>query len=117
MEELKAARENGQLRLWHGEPGTGKTWAIRALAWAWKSWCRFEYVIDPDQLLERGDYLMEVLVKRTHHESPEIAPEFHDSSQPAKWRLPIFSASAEVDSTDAKRTLGPSLSSLLDHPD
>jgi hypothetical protein len=38
--------------LWHGEPGTGKTFAIRALALAWKEWCRFEYVIDPVQLFE-----------------------------------------------------------------
>jgi MoxR-like ATPase len=26
----------GRLLLWHGRPGTGKTFAIRALAWEWK---------------------------------------------------------------------------------
>ena len=64
------------------KPAPAKTWAIRALAWAWKSWCRFEYVIDPEQLLERGDYLMEVLLKRTHHESSEVSPDFQDPSSP-----------------------------------
>jgi ATPase family protein associated with various cellular activities (AAA) len=117
IEEFKPSRHNGQLLLWHGEPGTGKTWAIRALAWAWKSWCRFEYVIDPDQLLERGDYLMEVLVKRTHHESPEVAPEFHDPSQPEKWRLLILEDSGELMSIDAKKTLGQGLSRLLNISD
>ena len=117
IEEFKPSRHNGQLLLWHGEPGTGKTWAIRALAWAWKSWCRFEYVIDPDQLLERGDYLMEVLLKRTHHESPEVSTEFRDPSQPEKWRLLILEDSGELMSIDAKKTLGQGLSRLLNISD
>ena len=29
----------GRLILWHGEPGTGKTHALRALAWEWRKWC------------------------------------------------------------------------------
>lgn len=117
IQEFKPSRHNGQLMLWHGEPGTGKTWAIRALAWAWKSWCRFEYVIDPDQLLERGDYLMEVLLKRTHHESPEISMEFRDPSQPEKWRLLILEDSGELMSIDAKKSLGQGLSRLLNISD
>ena len=117
IEEFKPSRHNGQLLLWHGEPGTGKTWAIRALAWAWKSWCRFEYVIDPDQLLERGDYLMEVLLKRTRHESPEISMEFRNPSQPEKWRLLILEDSGELMSIDAKKTLGQGLSRLLNISD
>ncbi|MGB0060506.1 DUF5925 domain-containing protein [Candidatus Binatus sp.] len=117
IDEFKPARHNGQLLLWHGEPGTGKTWAIRALAWAWKSWCRFEYVIDPDQLLERGDYLMEVLLHRTHRESPELSTELEDSSQPEKWRLLILEDSGELMSIDAKKTLGQGLSRLLNIAD
>src|SRR5438874_388742 len=30
---------NGRLLLWHGVPGTGKTFALRALAWEWRDWC------------------------------------------------------------------------------
>lgn len=55
MDGFKPAKNNGRLLLWHGEPGTGKTFAIRALGWAWKEWCRFEYVIDPEQLFDRGE--------------------------------------------------------------
>jgi hypothetical protein len=117
IREFKPSRHNGQLLLWHGEPGTGKTWAIRALAWAWKSWCSFEYVIDPDQLLERGDYLVEVLLKRTHRESPEVSTEFQDPSKPEKWRLLILEDSGELMSVDAKRTLGQGLSRLLNISD
>ena len=117
IEEFKPWRHNGQLLLWHGEPGSGKTWAIRALAWAWRSWCRFEYVIDPDQLLERGDYLVEVLLRRTHHESSEDSMEFRDPSQPEKWRLLILEDSGELMSIDAKKTLGQGLSRLLNISD
>jgi len=39
--------EGGQLVLWHGPPGTGKTYALRALAWAWRDWCDLHYVVDP----------------------------------------------------------------------
>lgn len=117
IEKFEPSRHNGQLLLWHGEAGTGKTWAIRALAWAWKSWCRFEYVIDPDQLLERGDYLMEVLLKRTHRESSEVSTEFRDPSQPEKWRLLILEDSGELMRIDAKKTLGQGLSRLLNISD
>jgi hypothetical protein len=117
IEEFKLSRHNGRLLLWHGEPRTGKTWAIRALAWAWKTWCRFEYVIDPDQLLERGDYLMEVLLERTNHQTPEISMELPEPAQHEKWRLLILEDSGEMMGVDAKKFLGQGLSRLLNISD
>src|ERR1019366_5027360 len=61
VEGFKPAKNSGRLLVWHGEPGTGKTFAIRALAWAWRNWCKFEYVIDPERLFDNGNYLTEVL--------------------------------------------------------
>ena len=60
------AGAGGQLILWHGRAGTGKTYALRALAWEWRRWCEFHYIVDPDRFFgEHADYLMNVLVQPT----------------------------------------------------
>jgi Domain of unknown function (DUF5925)/ATPase family associated with various cellular activities (AAA) len=56
----------GQLVLWHGRAGTGKTYALRALAWEWREWCEFHYIVDPDTFFgQHADYLMNVLLQPT----------------------------------------------------
>ena len=63
MRDFRPAH-GGQLVLWHGEAGTGKTFALRALAWEWREWCQLHYVVDPDTFFgEHADYLMTVLMQ------------------------------------------------------
>lgn len=52
----------GRLILLHGPTGTGKTTAIRALIGAWSDWCSAVYVLDPDELFERSEYINELVV-------------------------------------------------------
>src|SRR5438132_9934258 len=40
--------EGGRLLLWHGAPGTGKTSAVRALAWEWREWCEVDCLVRPE---------------------------------------------------------------------
>ena len=55
----------GQLVLWHGPAGTGKTFALRALAWEWRDWCEFNYIVDPDAFFgQHADYLMSGAAQR-----------------------------------------------------
>lgn len=52
----------GRLLVWHGPPGTGKTFAVRALLRAWSSWCEPQYLYDLDRMLDEPNYLLEVLL-------------------------------------------------------
>jgi hypothetical protein len=91
----------GQLLLWTGEPGTGKTHAVRALAWEWREWCRLHYVTDPEQLLgQRSRYLLDVLLA----EDPRAGD---------AWRLLLMEDTGEMLSADAKERAGQGLSRLL----
>jgi hypothetical protein len=61
MRRFKPGRP-GQTFVWHGEPGTGKTNALRALAWEWRKWCEMHVVTDPDRLFgSSSNYLLELI--------------------------------------------------------
>ena len=81
--------KGGQLLLWHGAPGTGKTFALRALAWEWRSWCDVHYITDPEVLFGAGsDYLVDVLLDdddRYHKHRHDGAGQDGDAAQ--RWRL------------------------------
>lgn len=53
--------KNGRIILFHGPPGTGKTWAIRSLLTTWKRWAKPAVIIDPEKLLENTSYFMNML--------------------------------------------------------
>jgi ATPase family associated with various cellular activities (AAA) len=93
----------GRLLLWHGDPGTGKTYALRALGWEWREWCRLHYVTDPEAFFsERADYMLEVLVG-----------EEEDEEESDRWRLVILEDTGELLAADAKERTGQGLSRLL----
>lgn len=111
MEGFKPAKNDGRLLLWHGEPGTGKTFAIRSLAWAWRDWCRFEYVIDPEQLFGKGSYLTEVVLNRMRGHF------LFEDKLDSEWRLLIVEDSGEMMAMDGKEHIGQGLSRLLNLSD
>jgi hypothetical protein len=109
----------GQLLLFHGRPGTGKTWAIRALASEWRSWCAFEYVTDPERLFgPESDYLMDVLLGLPQDGSPFTDEEDEDDEDErpedaGRWRVLVLEDTGEVLGADAKLQVGQALSRLL----
>ena len=125
----------GQLILWHGVAGTGKTFGLRALAWEWRDWCDLHYVVDPDTFFgEHADYLMAVLLQ-PEYESPMVAMRRHvaggawmavgqseaflaadeEGEEPAagKWRVLLLEDTGELLAADARVRVGQGLSRFL----
>lgn len=95
--------ESGGLILWHGAPGTGKTYALRALGWAWRKWCSCHYITDPEEFFGRPKYMLDVLLD--------------DDDDDDGWRLLILEDTGELLTADAKQRTGQGLSRLLNVTD
>lgn len=93
----------GKVIIWHGQPGTGKTWALRALGETWRKWCNFHYVVDPERFFgEQPAYMVDVLLEEASAD---------------RWRLIIMEDAGELLSADAKMRSGQGLSRLLNVTD
>lgn len=104
---LQRPRNRGKLVLWHGEPGTGKTTALRAMIREWKEWANAHYIADPERLFADTGYLTEV-----------ISPGFGSAeSAGGQWRLVIAEDSDEYLKASARRESGAALGRLLNMSD
>jgi hypothetical protein len=123
----------GQLILWHGRAGTGKTFALRSLAWEWRDWCDFHYIVDPDTFFgQHADYLMSVLLQpeymamstaSTHgfiargmlmeSSVPLDDSDEEDERRANSWRVLILEDTGELLTADARVVIGQGLSRFL----
>lgn len=95
----------GRLLLWHGVPGTGKTTALRALAWSWRSWAEFQFITDPEEFLRNPSYLLRTI---SNDRRSSLA-----TSPVDRWRVLVLEDAGEYLAPDAKHATGQALSRLL----
>jgi hypothetical protein len=135
MQSFRPA-SGGQLILWHGPAGTGKTFALRALAWEWRDWCQFNYIVDPDAFFgQHADYLMSVLLEQgdgmgqyavrmrsrwtayaAMHASGMFvgdAEEAEEEESEPPWRVLVLEDAGELIQADARAATGQGLSRFL----
>lgn len=97
----------GGLIVWHGDPGTGKSYALRALARAWRPWCDVHVITDADAYLGgRTNYLMSTLLRQTK-----------DAEGNPRLRLIVLEDAGELLAADARVAIGQGLSRLLNLTD
>lgn len=105
---------DGQLILWQGTPGTGKTYALRALARSWRDWCDFHYIVDPDQFFGgSSEYMMSVILSDNSSYDFDDFGDITSDEKKTKWKLLILEDSGELLAADAKQNTGQALSRLL----
>ncbi len=113
----------GRLALWHGLPGTGKTWALRALGREWSEWCDLHYITDPERLLG-GDtaYMLGVLAGKSEPLDPDPDDDYEEPAgrecEPAeRWRLLVLEDAGELLGVAAPAEVGRGFARLLNIAD
>ena len=108
----------GQFILWSGEPGTGKTTALRSLSQQWRNWCDIHYITDPEQFFGQAGYLMNFLglAANTGYEQYDYGydqEEPDETDEEERWMMLVFEDTGELLSRTAKSETGQGLSRFL----
>jgi len=126
--KMEAPYDRGKLVLWHGPPGCGKTYAIRALVREWSERANVIYAIDPETLLTDPSYLYDLLLDEENHETSCETINYARRKRPRRRRrgfggsgerfiLLILEDALSFVLEENRRHLGPQMSRLLNLTD
>ncbi|MBI2692617.1 MAG: AAA family ATPase [Solirubrobacterales bacterium] len=100
------------LILWTGEPGTGKSRAVEALADSWRDWCEINFITDPEEFLWHGSWYMMHVATKTRSRPARTGREDY-----SKWQLIVLEDSGELLTVDASTQTGQGMARLLNLTD
>lgn len=107
----------GQLLLFSGIAGSGKTTALRSIAREWKSWAKIAYITDPEKFFgSQADYMIHLLL---NDDTTKDIFTIGDDDEPERgqWRLLVLEDCGEMLRKDASEVTGKALSRLLNTVD
>lgn len=100
LRDLHRPDDHGRIIIWSGEPGTGKTWAIRSLILALKQRARIDVITDPQIFFADTDYVYRLLMDEDFIELPSRLRAQPQTAEPTaakdRFRLLILEDSAEL---------------------
>ncbi len=110
---LAAPWEHGRLIFWHGPPGTGKTWALRALIREWSALSP-EVITDPEPFFASNAYLQQVLLADPPSQPSSEGRYVTEEERP---RLFILEDAPQLVLQEARGALGSRIGNLLSMTD
>jgi SpoVK/Ycf46/Vps4 family AAA+-type ATPase len=116
--------DESKLLILNGKPGCGKTYLLRTLLWEWRAWAKPDFVLDPEAMFARPDYLLRLVLDEADEDDDEIDLEAgitldqlinsaHPRTDEKKWRVIVLEDADSFISSSAKVENGQSMSRLL----
>jgi hypothetical protein len=115
--KLEKPDEHGKLIFWHGTPGTGKTFCIRALMQEWRRRADMIYIMDPEDFFGEPAYMFEALMmdEDYHGRRPRFLDDDEDDEDLEKdrFKLLIVEDALDLILADNRRSMSAPMSRLL----
>lgn len=115
---LKEPTNEPKLVILNGIPGCGKTYLLRTLLWEWREWAKADFVLDPEAMFARPDYLLKLVLDDEgddddDDELPFLLDALKSQKNEKKWRVIVLEDADTFISTSAKVENGQSMARLL----